>query len=243
LDHVADHNLILETLPESERTEVARRLGPVELPLRHRFFEAGQPPEHVYFISSGLGSVVTELSDGSTVETVMTGREGCTGFHLALGVERPPSTAFQQIAGSGLRMSTADFLQLLEQAPALRRAVDLYAGFLLSQSMQNAACNRAHDAIARCARWLLLSSDRSGRDDLALTHEFLAQMLGATRPAVTTTLQKLQAAGTIDQSRGMIRVVDREALRSHSCECYDAIAGAYTAYERGLRNRVLSAES
>ena len=230
-----DSNLILSSLPEAERSRLFLKLAPVEFPLRFMFAEIGRPIEWVYFVSAGLGSVVTELASGAAVETVMTGREGCTGFPLVLGLDRSPARIFQQIAGAGLRISTRDFLDALRESPSLRSMMALYAGFLLTQSMQNTACNRAHDATARCARWLLLSSDRSGQLDLSLTHDFLAQMLGATRPVVTTTLHKLEASGAIEPARGSIRITDAGKLKSFACECYFAIAAACERYETAIR--------
>lgn len=164
----------------------------------------------------------------------MVGREGCVGFPLAVGIDVPSVTAFQQISGRGLRIAAAEFRALLDELPTLRRSVNSHAGFAMMQAMQNTACNRSHAADPRCAKWLLLSADRTGRSDLELTHEFLSQMLGTTRPSVTITLQRLEASGAIEHTRGVVRVRDRQRLQRHACECYEAIASAYLAFERTL---------
>jgi CRP-like cAMP-binding protein len=225
---------LLASLPEPEQRRLAAFMEPLDLPIRHLLYEQDTPATDVYFITAGLASIVTPMQDGTAVETMIVGPEGCVGVPPFLGIQRQHARAFQQIAGSGLRMSTTDFLRETSPPGALRTAVNAFVGLSLSQAMQTAACNRLHEAEARCARWLLLCAQRLNRHDLPLTHEFLSQMLGTTRPSVTATIGKLEEQHLVEQSRGRIRIIDEPGLASRACECYEVLCSDYMEFAKTL---------
>jgi CRP-like cAMP-binding protein len=228
------HNLIVASLPDSERLRVVRHMEPVDLPVRMEL--AGHNAEPVvWFPNSGLASIVSEMSDGSVVECAAVGMEGWIGRELFAQPMPAGMMAFQQIAGSGLRMSAEAFQTALSEAPAFAAAVSRFTAVMLSYALQTAACNRLHDAIARCARWLLFTRERIGRDDLAITHEFLGQMLGASRSGVTATLARLEDQHLIERSRGRVIVRDAQGLGEVACECHGVLLDVYERYTAALR--------
>ncbi|HEY0139720.1 MAG TPA: Crp/Fnr family transcriptional regulator [Thermoanaerobaculia bacterium] len=223
-------NLILAAIPPAERYRIVRQMEPVDLPPDTILSEANQPVEHVYFLTSGTGGILATMSDGRAVQTACIGAEGFIGLSVMLGVDQMPMTAVQQIAGSGLRMRAAAFADEVRTETAFRERLHRFAGLLLMQVTQNAACNRLHDAPARCARWLLLSSDRLGRHELPLTHESIGQMLGASRPAASTPVRALETDGIIEQSRGWITITNRAELEARACECYSVLRQEWREY-------------
>jgi CRP-like cAMP-binding protein len=228
-------NLIVSALPDAERFHVAGLMEPVDMPVRAEAVRGGAANSAVYFPTSGLISVVTAMADGSAVECAAVGVEGWIGAEVFASSMPAGTVAFQQIAGSALRLSGESFAAVLRDAPVFAAAVSRYAGVLLAQTMQTAACNRLHDAIARCARWLLFTSERIGSVELAITHEFLAQMLGASRSAVTVTLMRLEQQELIERQRAHIVIRDVEGLRRAACECHDVLADSYSRYLSTLR--------
>lgn len=217
-------NRLLESLPQDERLRLARLCEPVELPVKFVMIGGSKPVEYVYFLSDGLASAVTSFADGGTIEASSIGREGCVGITEFLGVTPENLTIFQQVAGRGLRMRTDVFRSEAERSDAFRDVLRRYAGLTLSESMQSTACNRLHEAEPRCARWLLLTAERLGRSEFSLTHEFLAQMLGTSRPAVSTIVGKLEASGLLSQGRGHLKLDNPEGLEEVACECYDVLS-------------------
>jgi CRP-like cAMP-binding protein len=163
------------------------------------------PLAYVWFPVSGVISAVTRMSDGSDCETMLVGREGFYGVHVALGTDRAANAAMVQLPDTLLRMPTETFLRILHD-----ETIGQFAG-----------CNRLHPVNERCARWLLMAHDRVVGDELALTQQYLATMLGVRRPGVSVAAGTLDQAGAIDYHRGKIRVTDRSALESMACECYD----------------------
>jgi CRP-like cAMP-binding protein len=185
-------------------------------------YEADQPITHVYFVCDGIISMVSQMQEG-TVEVGTVGREGMSGLPVVLGATTMPTRAFVQVEGDALRMSAEDLRASMQDLPQLRRILLRYALGLFDQAAQHAACNRLHTLEERCARWLLMTHDRVDGDVLRLKQQFLAEMLGVHRPAVTIAAGALQRAGMIRYSRGKITVVDRAALEAASCECYAII--------------------
>lgn len=225
-------NLILAAFPPPERYRIVRQMEPVDLPLNSILLEANGPVEHVYFLTSGMAAMLAPMHDGRAVQTACIGAEGFIGLSAMLGVGQMPMTFVQQVAGSGLRMRATAFAE--EIHGTFRERLHRFVGLLLMQVTQNAACNRLHDAPARCARWLLMAGDRLRRRDLPLTHESIAQMLGATRPSASVTVRGLENEGAIEQARGWITIVDRTALERRACECYGVLRGEWRGYQESL---------
>ena len=227
-------NLIIGSLPDDERLRVARLLEPVELPAGSELARAGDVSDAIYFPVSGLASVVVRMANGSAVECGSIGREGWFSPELFGGRMPAGTEALQQIAGSALRMTVPAFDSALRESPVFASAVTRFRGLLFSAVAQTAACNRIHDMIARAARWLLLVAESLDRSELALTHQFLAEMLGASRSSVTETLARIERLGFIDASRAQIVLRDAAGLRRLACECEEVVAAAYALYRADL---------
>jgi CRP-like cAMP-binding protein len=216
-------NRLLGVLPHGELERIMPSLEPVDLPIGMTIHEPRKRIAHVYFVQSGIISMVSEMREG-TVEVGTVGREGMTGLPIVLGADTMPSRAFVQVPGDALRMTADELRRAMEESSPLQRLLFRYALALFDQAAQHAACNRLHSLEERCARWLLMTHDRAGGDVLALKQQFLAEMLGVHRPAVTLAAGALQNAGIIRYTRGKITVLDRARLEEASCECYAVIA-------------------
>ncbi len=213
-------NRLLESLPPDLRERLLPRLDRVQFAFKQIFYDVNQPITAVYFPISGVVSLVTITEDGGIVEVATVGNEGMVGIPLLLGAESTPGRAFVQVPGEGWRMEAAEFRAQLQRDDRLRDHLGRYTQSLFDQIAQSAACNRLHSINERCARWLLMTHDRVGRDEFPLTQEFLAQMLGVRRASVNAAASFLQRAGFIRYSRGVITILDRAGLESASCECY-----------------------
>jgi CRP-like cAMP-binding protein len=218
-----DANRVLATLPGADYRRFAAKLEPVIFRKAQCLHEPDRPISHVYFPRTGVASIVTRMSEGGTIEVATIGNEGVVGLPAYLGDGRSSMEVFVQIPGEAARLSAASFRQELRSLSALRRVIRRYTQALLTQLGQSAACNRVHPMWERCARWLLMSHDRVPGDELLLTQEFLAEMLGVRRAGVTETVGKLRRSKLITTSRGRIRIVDRKALERTACECYHII--------------------
>jgi CRP-like cAMP-binding protein len=224
MDTVVDRhrNKILEALPGPDRSRLLQNLAPVSLAIKTVLFEPGAPIEDVYFPLDGVISLVTALEDGSIVEVATVGNEGIVGVPLRAGGSLAVR-AISQVAGPSLRMGATEFLREIGHDGPFRLLVQSYLQALFGQIAQAAACNRLHSNEERLSRWLLMSHDRVGVDEFAITHEFLGQMLGSRRATVTLSAGILQAAGLIQYRRGHVTILDREGLEAVSCECYGVI--------------------
>lgn len=220
-------NLILKTLPEAEREYIRQYLEPVTLRRKQLLYEVGQPIEYVYFITEGVGSILSYFADGSAVETATVGNEGMVGIGVYLGVPAVAERAIVQVEGGGFRMPAARLSDCLRHCETLSPVLKLYTAALLRMLAQTSACNRRHAIVQRCARWLLVTHDRAGRDTFDLTQQFLAEMLGVRRATVSAVANSLQKAGAINYSRGRITVTDRPRLEDHCCECYGIIRSEF----------------
>jgi hypothetical protein len=216
-------NKILRLLPESEITTVIERAELVTVKSRELLFEPEERLKYVHFPEDCVISLVTVLEDGDQVEAMTVGNDGFSGIPVFHGVETSPNRGIGQITGRARRFAVKDFRELVEQCTALHRLLHRYSEFVYETVAQSAACNRLHVIEQRCARWLLMSNDRVGRDSFDLTQEFLAEMLGVRRPGVTVAMGILEKAGLIAHTRGNITVVDRPGLERASCECYATI--------------------
>ena len=200
-----------------ERTEM------VTVEAKEIVFNRGEPIRFAYFPEDCVVSLVTVLEDGNQVEAMTVGNDGYAAIASFHGVQSSMLEGCGQITGYSRRMPVEDFRQLSGSCPELNRLLNRYSQFVFETVSQSAACNRLHVIEQRCARWLLMSQDRVGRDSFDLTQEFLAAMLGVRRPGVTVAMGDLQKAGLISHSRGSVTVVNRAGLEKASCECYQTI--------------------
>lgn len=199
--------------------------------------EAGAPVERVYFPSSGLISVVVPLQSGEVIEAGVVGRTDVYGASAALGATLHVNTGIVQMPGSALVIKASDLAAAARKSETLRNHLFLHDQLILAQAQQSAACNARHDIPQRLATWLLRVRDCSQQDDLPLTQEFLAQMLGVQRASVSIAAGALQAAGVIKYRRGHIQIVDTEKLKVVACECYSALRAQY---DRTVPHREIS---
>lgn len=223
----APQNLILSQLPEGQLLSLSRHLTPVELPLGMRLSEPNQPVEHAYFPLTGLISTDALTSSGESVEVGVIGREGFAGISGLLGHPQMQHSVEMQGSGRGLRIRMSILREEFLRGGVLASLVYDFMYLQMVQMTQSVLCNRLHPVEARLARWLLTSADRSEREQLMLTQEFLAQMLGARRSTVTVAAGLLQRQGMIEYKRGKIRITNRPSLESAACECYQIVRAAY----------------
>ena len=218
--HNVFQNRLLAAFPPEDVQRFFSDLRPVSLPLRHVLYEVGAPLEYVYFIEQGLSSILMSMSNGSTIEVGMIGMEGMVGIQVLLGGRTSHRQFVAQAPINALRMNAARCKAAFDQSAAVRGVMLRFAEAVLDLASQTAACNRLHSIEQRCARWLLMSSDRVRSDTIPMTHEFLASMLGVRRAGVTTTLGELDRSGLVENGRGHVTIVDREGLEATACECY-----------------------
>lgn len=220
----AADNKIIADLPANERAAFLQRAKRVSCPLREPFFEAKEPFERILFPITGMGSLVTVLRDGTTLEAMAVGREGFMGLPLFHGIEVARCKGLCQIEGDFYELTPSDFRSLVDQLPYLRSRLHRYAQLASEIIAQTAACNSIHLIEQRCARWLLITADAVGRNNFNLTQEFLSQMLSVRRPGVTVAIGGLERQGLIEHRYGRVSIVDVEGLQKVACECYQTIA-------------------
>ncbi len=224
---MASRNRLLSLLSADELGAFDGALEPVQLRFKDVLQEPDRPISHVYFVTSGVASLVNEPDHGEIVEVATIGREGMVGFNIVLGADTMPSRTLIQIPGEGFRLEAARFRDFVDAHPDFRIALMRYIMAVLTQIAQNASCNRLHEVQERCARWLLQTHDRVDGDSFPLTHEFLGQMLGVHRPTVSIAAGMLQKAGLIAYARGTITILDRSGLEAASCNCYRFVEREY----------------
>lgn len=216
-------NRILLGLPEAE-FQVLRPLLTFEfLPSHAGLHEPGEKLEFAHFPNRGLVSIVVVTREGKTVEVGVVGSEGLVGTPALVGLSRYPHRAVVQIAGDGFKIRVEVLRELLPASPYLQSVTSRHAVIQGMQAAQSAACNRLHGIEQRLARWLLIMQDRVDNGYLAITHEFLATMLGTDRPSVSLAAALLQRKGTIEYARGAVRILNRKLLEESACECYPVI--------------------
>jgi CRP-like cAMP-binding protein len=216
-------NRLLAALADPDFDLLKPHLTVIDLVQNEPVFDAGQPAEHVWFPHQGVISIVATDAEGGAVEVATVGQEGMTGIALVLGSDTMSSDAMVQVSGRGSRMESAAFREAIEASPMLHQHLLRYVLAVFTQVSQNAACNQLHAINTRCARWLLTTHDRVIGDTFELTQEYLAMMLGVTRPSVSAAAATLQKTGLIRYSRGVITILDRARLEEASCECYRII--------------------
>ena len=200
------------------------------VPLAHGrvLYDVDVPLTRVYFLESGVASLVTILENRVTIGVAMVGREGVVGVTtLLLGGDAALARCQVLVPGSALAVEVSAFRNALRQSPKLRMACQAYTRALLVQMLQAVPCNRLHTVEQRCARWLLMCADRTEDDTFELTQEYLGEMLGVPQPTLTVIVRKLQNAGLIGRSRSAIAVVDRPGLEVAACECYRIVRDRY----------------
>ncbi len=213
-------NRLLSLLPPKDYQRLRPHLQRIPLEYRKSLYRARKPIDFVYFIESGVGSLVNTMSNGDAAEVGTVGNEGVVGLPLLLGDDRAPTSIYVQVPGVGLRMKAPLFARELARSASMRTVMLHYAHALFNQVAQSAACNHFHPIQKRCCRWLLMTHDRMRSDEFLLTQEFLAMMLGVQRTGVSAAAGGLQRAGLIRYRRGVVTILDRPGLLRRSCECY-----------------------
>jgi CRP-like cAMP-binding protein len=220
-------NRLLAALPEKNYQTLLPLLERVELPLGMALYESGAKQAHVYFPTSSIVSLLYVLEDGASAEIAITGNEGMVGIALFMGGETTPSRAVVQSAGEAYRLKAAVLKEQFERGGELQHLLLRFTQALITQMTQTAVCNRHHAVHQQLCRWLLLSLDRLPGNQLVMTQELIANMLGVRREGVTEAAGKLQAEGLIEYSRGRITVLDRDQLEANVCECYSVVKKEY----------------
>src|ERR1700693_6600151 len=216
-------NLILLSISDSDFSSLRPHLEYVSLPNHLVLHEAGGKLDVAYFLNRGLISLVVVMKDGKTAEAGIVGNEGFIGTLAAVGLNRSPLQAVVQITGDGFRVEIGALQKTLESATHLQMMLSRYAAIRGMQVAQTAACNRLHDIEQRLARWLLMTQDRVDSGSLAITHDFLAAMLGTDRSSVSLAASVLQKKKLIEYTRGAVKIVNRKKLEDSACECYGVI--------------------
>jgi len=220
-------NRLLAALPDASLRGLLPFLEGVPLPLGMVVYESGGEQRYVYFPTSSIVSLLYVLADGASAEIAVTGNEGLVGISLFMGGETTPSRAVVQSAGHGYRLRGDVLRKEFESGGALQHLLLRFTQALITQMTQTAVCNRHHSVDQQLCRWLLLSLDRLPGNELVMTQELIANMLGVRREGVTEAAGKLQDEGLIRYSRGHITVLDRQQLEARVCECYAVVKKEY----------------
>jgi len=220
-------NRLLASMPAEVIQLVSPHLTLMDLPRNRTLKQANQVAEGAYFLEGGICSIVATMENGASVEVGLIGREGFVGTAAVLDTGRSPNYHFMQIPGYGYRMKAQVLRGLADTCTPLRLCLLRSVQGLLVQIAQTAACNRLHDLEERMARWLLMCRDRVQSDQILVTQEFLATMLGTRRSSVTVAAGILQKAGIITCSRGRVAILDHAGLADAACECYQVVHAEY----------------
>jgi CRP-like cAMP-binding protein len=225
--HYLTRNKLLSSLPDFERANWLPQLKRVGLPLGKVLYESGSNLTHVYFPTTSIVSLLYVMENGASAEIAVVGNEGIVGVPLFMGGSSTPSRAVVQSAGEGLRLKANVLMQEFNRVGPILHLLLRYTQALITQMSQTAACNRHHSLDQQLCRWLLLSLDRLDSNQLVMTQQLIANMLGVRRGGVTQAAGDLQRAGLIDYQRGRITVLDRSGLERRSCECYAVVKAEY----------------
>jgi CRP-like cAMP-binding protein len=220
-------NHLLAALPDAESQRWLPQLEPVEMPLGQVLYESGGTLSHVYFPTTAIVSLLYVMENGASAEIAVVGNEGIVGISLFMGGDSTSSRAVVQSAGLGLRLKAQIMKDDFNRAGPVLHLLLRYTQALITQMAQTAVCNRHHSLDQQLCRWLLLSLDRLQGNELVMTQELIANMLGVRREGVTEGALKLQQAGLIRYARGHISVLDRDGLAKRSCECYAVVKKEY----------------
>jgi CRP-like cAMP-binding protein len=220
-------NHLLAALPDAEWQRWLPQLEAAELPLGRVLYESGSTLTHVYFPTTAIVSLLHVMEDGASAEIAVVGNEGVVGIALFMGGESTPSRAVVQSAGQGFRLRAEMIREESNRAGPVLHLLLRYTQALITQMAQTAVCNRHHSLDQQLCRWLLLSLDRLAGDELVMTQELIANMLGVRREGVTEGARSLQKARLIRYARGRITVLDRPGLERRTCECYAVVKKEY----------------
>jgi CRP-like cAMP-binding protein len=220
-------NHLLAALPEAEAQRWLPQLERVEMPLGQVLYESGGTLSHVYFPTTAIVSLLYVMENGASAEIAVVGNEGIVGISLFMGGDSTSSRAVVQSAGLGYRLKAQIMKDDFNRAGPVLQLLLRYTQALITQMAQTAVCNRHHSLDQQLCRWLLLSLDRLQGNELVMTQELIANMLGVRREGVTEGALKLQQAGLIRYARGHISVLDRDGLQKRSCECYAVVKKEY----------------
>ena len=227
-------NHILAALSGAEWQRWQPLLEHVELPLGHVLYEPGKTLSHMYFPTTAIISLLYVMENGASAEIAVVGNDGLVAVSMFMGGGSTPSRAVVQSAGHGFRLKAEDMKKEFDRGGAVLHLLLRYTQALITQMSQTAVCNRHHSLDQQLCRWLLLSLDRLEGDELVMTQELIANMLGVRREGVTESAAKLQTAGLIRYTRGRISVLDRPGLEKRTCECYAVVK---KEYDRLLPNK------
>jgi CRP-like cAMP-binding protein len=221
--HDPRQNHLLAALPPGEFERIAPHLELVKMNLGEVLYESGGQLQHVYFPTDSIVSLLYVMEDGASAEIAVVGNEGILGISLFMGGETTPSRAVVQSEGVGYQLRAIHLKQEFNRAGPMMHLLLRYTQALITQMSQTAVCNRHHSVDQQLCRWLLMSLDRLSSDELTMTQELIANMLGVRREGVTEAAGNLRDAGIIQYSRGHIKVLDRLKLEQHVCECYAVV--------------------
>jgi CRP-like cAMP-binding protein len=213
-------NRLLARLPPDDYKRLLSRLQAVPLEFKQILYEARSPFEYAYFPNRGVVSSLAVMEDGKAIEVATVGNEGMVGLPLLVGAKTAANRVMVQVPGEALRMEEAVLREEASRDSAMRRLLILYHSAFLVQVSQAVACNGLHSIHQRCCRWLLMTQDRAQSDVFPMTHELLAELLGVRRSSVSEVLELIQEEKLIRYSRGKFTVLNRERLKTGSCECY-----------------------
>jgi len=234
-DATPRQNHLLDALPEPEFQRLTPHLELVKMPLGEVLYESGGRLQYVYFPTTCIVSLLYVMENGASAEIAVVGNEGILGISLFMGGDTTPSRAVVQSAGFGYRLKAQLLKEEFNRAGPLLRLLLRYTQALITQMAQTAVCNRHHSVEQQLCRWLLLSLDRLSSDELTMTQELIADMLGVRREGVTESAGKLQRAGLIEYSRGHIKVLNRPGLEKRVCECYQVVKTEFDRLLPSLR--------
>jgi CRP-like cAMP-binding protein len=220
---IPQSNHLLASLAKSDLAVLQPHLRDIDLPQSTVLFEIGHPIKLIYFPHSGVVSLVVPLASGETIETAMVGREGIVGGAPALNNNIAIQKAVMQIAGVASVLNAERLRSLAKDSESLRATLNAHEQIILVQAQESAACNATHQVEARLCRWLLRCRDLLGSDEINLTQEYLAQMLGTRRGSVSAVAGALQRADLLQYVHGRIRILDHNGLRDRACECYQTV--------------------
>ena len=220
-------NLLLAALPDAERDRWLPHMEHVDMPLGKVLYESGATLSHVYFPTTSIVSMLYQMEDGASAEIAIVGYEGIVGISLFMGGQSTTSRAVVQSAGHGFRLKSRLLMQEFNRAGPVMHQLLLYTQALITQMTQTAVCNRHHSLDEQLCRWLLLSLDRLRSNQLVMTQELIANMLGVRREGVTEAAGNLDRAGLIRYQRGHITILDRCGLENRTCECYAVVKREY----------------
>ena len=222
-----DKNQLLAALPAEEYKRILPNLEPVAFSLGESIYESGKQLKHVYFPTTCIVSLLYTMENGASAEIGVVGNDGVLGIALFMGGDTTPNRAIAQSAGDAFMMNAQALRDEFTLAGQFQLSLLRYTQALITQISQTAVCNRLHPIEQQLCRWLLLSHDRLQADELKMTQELIANMLGVRREGVTYAAGRLQAAGLIKYARGRITIVDRKGLEATVCECYQVVKDEY----------------